>query len=301
MCAKWVLIAVMAFVSLPVHGHFGDRVFPIPELTDEMLAEIDFNDGLVEDWIEVVGEPVLTPFDFVLTRGGLDALISDPGQFDPADLDFRIWLGWHDGSDKMLVAGQFVDDGFKETTESLSLGAQENYDGEVDRFWFAVDGDHSGPPYLNFPEMEKLHRTSQEYEAVAVVAEGPNVILSFAYYNFDVWMARPPYALGGGRARGENPTVWVVELLLTPFDLIVWDDPDESIVSTLEAGEVIGMTVSLLDIDSPKSGGAFYSLSGTAWWEDRAADGLLLGARELAEVGSAVEVDSWGRIKASLK
>ena len=156
-----LVFSVSAIVAVAAEAHFGDRVFPIPEVTDEMLAEIDFNDGLVEDWIGVVGEPVLTPVDFVLTREasggqGIQAgLINNPGQFNAADLSFRIWLGWHDGSDKMLVAGQFADDGFKET-ESL----EGVFDPEVDRFWFAVDGDHSGPPYINFSEA-KLHITSQ--------------------------------------------------------------------------------------------------------------------------------------------
>ena len=292
-CDALLAMALNFSVAVLAEAHVGDRVFPIPELTDEMLARIDLNDGLVDDWIDVVGEPVLTPVDFTVRSDGLRSGIADDvGNFDATDLDFRIWLAWHDDSDKMLVAGQFADDGFKsaETIEMFNL--------EEDRVFFFVDGDHSGPPYL-ISGLGNFHSTAQEYEAMAVVAEGPNVYLCCPQES-GVWMANQPYSDGGGGALSENPTIWVVEFLITPFDHILWDDPDGSIASTLEAGEVIGLTFSVTDTDFPQSDITYYTLTGTAWWEDKAADGLLLGAGEIFDDGSVVIADSWARIKASL-
>ena len=71
----------------PAQGHVGDRVHPIYQLTDEMFERIDVMDGSVDEWMEM--EPSLTLVDIGLIRE-----ISDITERDPADLDFRIWLGW---------------------------------------------------------------------------------------------------------------------------------------------------------------------------------------------------------------
>ena len=42
-------------------AHVGERVYPIPYLSDEMLEEIRLDDGLVEEWPEWIGEPTLIP------------------------------------------------------------------------------------------------------------------------------------------------------------------------------------------------------------------------------------------------
>lgn len=87
-------------------AHMGDRVFPIFELTEEEFARIDISDGSVEDWLEVVGEPTLTALDFS----------TDPtrASYDPADLDFRIWLAWHRATNHIYVAMERFDDLYPE-------------------------------------------------------------------------------------------------------------------------------------------------------------------------------------------
>ena len=72
---------------MSVDAHVGDRVYPVHELTDEMLAEIQLHDGSVEEWYELIGEPTLTLLDFSEILGA---------SLDPSDMDFRIWLAWHD-------------------------------------------------------------------------------------------------------------------------------------------------------------------------------------------------------------
>ena len=73
----------------------ADRIYPIVQLTDRDVAEIDVTDGSVEDWENIVGEPTLTPLDFAEPYGG---------SYDPSDMDFRIWLGWHDATDRIFFA-----------------------------------------------------------------------------------------------------------------------------------------------------------------------------------------------------
>ena len=78
------------------------------EITDDMLSRIDLTDGFVEEWSEILGEPTLTPLDFSLWHRADEAA----PEYDPADLDFRVWLGWHGALDRMYVAGVFVDDDY---------------------------------------------------------------------------------------------------------------------------------------------------------------------------------------------
>ena len=87
---------------LSSQAQFQDRVYPFTELTDEMRDLIDLKDGSVDDWLAVLGEPTLTPLDFT----------TDPrfSGYEPSSYDFRIWLAWHDATEHLFVAAEFVDD-----------------------------------------------------------------------------------------------------------------------------------------------------------------------------------------------
>ena len=97
------LVGLAFLLVMPAGAHVGDRVYPIAYLTDEMLAEIELDDGSVEEWYRLIGEPVMTLLDFK-DRGG-----SSP---DPSDFDFRIWLAWHDDPARIYVALGATDDGY---------------------------------------------------------------------------------------------------------------------------------------------------------------------------------------------
>ncbi len=45
-------------------AHEGDRVVPILEITDDMLAQIDLRDGTTDEWPDLLGEPTLKTIDF---------------------------------------------------------------------------------------------------------------------------------------------------------------------------------------------------------------------------------------------
>ena len=52
---KWTCFLILALAA-SAETHSGDRVYPIYELTDEMLAKIDLRDGSVEEWADLLGE-----------------------------------------------------------------------------------------------------------------------------------------------------------------------------------------------------------------------------------------------------
>ena len=73
------------------HAHSNGRVYPIVEITDAQLSRIEF-DGLIHDW-EELGEPTMTfTRDFRTFKHWQTP--------DLADLDFRIWLRWHDKTNR---------------------------------------------------------------------------------------------------------------------------------------------------------------------------------------------------------
>ena len=104
-----ILLLMLAAIfpnAFPLSAHDNDRMFPISYLSDVTLAALDQDDASVDDWVEAVGEPTLTPLDFDL-RSSYTQVTS----YDPSNLDFRIWLGWsRDG--KIHFAGQFADDAY---------------------------------------------------------------------------------------------------------------------------------------------------------------------------------------------
>ena len=91
-----------------------------------------------------------------------------------------------------------------------------------------------------------------------------------------------------------------MEFFCTPFDDLIWNSPDDSVASDLTDGKIIGFQISTPDTDQgPGQDRAFHTLSGQAatWrYAERFVDARLVGTGG----ATAVEEDSWGRIKASL-
>ena len=54
---------------------------------------------------------------------------------------------------------------------------------------------------------------------------------------------------GVGPLSGAHPTLSVTEFYVTPFDRLIWNSPEESVVSTLSRGTLIGFILSIADFD----------------------------------------------------
>ena len=290
------LIVVCVFVaSSQVHGHLGDRVIPIYEITDNEVGQIDLKDGRIDEW-EDLGEASLSSLDFAgsyVSNGEAVELA-----YDPSDLDFRMWFGWNATHQRLYASMQFVDDAIFFVDE---LG-----NGLSDHLSLAVDGDHSGGQFFYFSGETELHlQQAQNYRVPARVIPDDPVEISWGPFERPNWMVHPPYADGGRGVLGENPFVWTIEFYVTPFDALIWDDQEASVVSRWEAGMVIGLFVFAMDVDSTTGEWDRYNINvgdhvGTGNADDL-IDGLLLGAGVDMPVDSAVSSDSWGRIKASLR
>ena len=107
---------------------------------------------------------------------------------------------------------------------------------------------------------------------------------------------------------GGSPIVSVTEFYATPYDRFVWTDPEDSDVSDLFGGKIIGFNIEIPDFDGQSghhetvhrlaapSNGAASLLRMSA---DDFADGVLIAPDGLSSDDSAVESDSWARIKAA--
>ena len=279
-------------------AHLGDRLLPILEIPDSLVARIDIHDGTIEDWEAVIGEPTLTALEFGSFMGK---------SYDPNDLDFRVWLAWHDASNRVFIAVQGVDDVATFPTD-LALDGATNIE---------FDGDHSGGVYgspsgrmLSLWEKNQSftsHPHSGQYEPHVDLGWVPTVNRKWC-----CWFSEPPLADAGGTVFGESPAVWVTEKFVTPFDLLAMDSRDETDFSVLVPGAVIGFRIMILDDDD--QGQVLPNDLTDEWFAfppdgrrgeqdiegpDRWADGLLVAASQPVE--SVVKRDSWGRIKVSLE
>ena len=307
-------LAAISAAAVPLSAHNGDRLFPIRYLSEQTLARLDLNDGSVEDWVDAVGEPTFTPIDFNLLSGRDFAY----DQFDPSNLDFRIWVGWSEDG-RIHIAGEFADDVY--VNEYDPRNDFNDRIGSHDNMGFQVDGDHTGGEYYfraSHNELDKalkMNRQAQSYAAIARAPSGPMVglpnttdtLMGFEELDLDKpvdWMVQPPFARGGGAVFSENPTFWLVEFFATCFDHLDHLSPEESAVSQFSEGKVIGFSMFVYDYDVELSGSlGFYQLIEPDGDWDQASDfgdGLLLGPGG-ESVDSSVQSVSWARIKASLE
>ena len=297
-------LSLAGFLSV-ANAQPPDRIFPIMQLTDRDVAEIDVTDGSVDDWEYIVGEPTLTPLDFAQTTGR---------SYDPADMDFRIWLGWHDATDRIFFAMERVDDVYvnEYDREDDFMRIMIFHDSSVS---FAVDGDHSGGELFPGQYSEDWLQDvleAQVFHALGEVFDGGSQV-RLTPHSFHVsadWFSRPPFAHGGGAVFGGSPIGSVTEFYVTPFDRFVSTDPEDSDVSDLFVGKIIGFNIEVYDVDSlpgnretvhllaaPRSD-AEHLLRMSA---DDFADGVLVTPSGLSSDDSAVKSDSWARIKATIE
>ena len=97
---------------------------------------------------------------------------------DPSDLDFRIWLAWHDESNRIYAAVTVIDDVYynehdhNEEMEWCML--------HYDSLLFSLDEDHSGGTgrqdlNYNHEELLDIYGSTQCYFAIAQTVSGPTI------------------------------------------------------------------------------------------------------------------------------
>ena len=181
---------------------------------------------------------------------------------------------------------------------------------------FAVDGDHSGgavAPEESPGEWLQGSTQVQVFHALGEVFDGGSQIdlVPHSYHLSPAWFSQPPFAHGGGAVVGGSPIFSVTEFYVTPFDRFEpTTDPEDSDVSDLFGGKVIGFNIRIPDVDDQPGVETIHLLAPPRpplpYWAsvfripaDDFADGVLVTPSGLASDNSAVDSDSWARIKAT--
>ena len=290
------LIAALLAIWLPLaaNAHTGDRVFSISYLSADDLAYIEL-DGDLTDWKDLFVEPTFTALDFTMFAHRSTSY----SQYDPANLDFRIWMAWSDGG-KIYVAAEAADDVYR--SRDVHPGIHYFNDHIV----LSVDGDHSGGRFI-YPETSSTsgpdprnNAHAQYYEATSY-SEQQYRLVALPFNLNRSWMTAEPYALGSGTVLGENPTFWTVEFYVTAFDEMFSLGPEDVVISSFEPGQIIGFEIIVYDWDHHDNQAAQFYLQdpnreSEAMEADSFIDAILLGPEQ-----TAVEATTWARLKAAMK
>ena len=288
---------MLAFVLAgSAHAHIGEKIYLIFEIPDADLEDINLFDADISDWEDVVGDASLGPDDFFA-----DPTVGDGAQYNPADMEYRLWLGWNETNNRLYLAAERLDDVYINEYAGGAPASVWRYDSVE----FMVDGDHSGGQY-NFNNDETMtdeekalnqNRQAQKWNAIFDAPDGRIL----GYPGRAEWLNSPPLSDGGGGSVGSGPTVSILEIYVTPYDDIVFSDQAASVATDLEAGNIIGLQIAMPDFDTaPQEYRGYHTLSGQAAtfrFAERFVDAQLVSA------GDATAVDdlSWARIKASFR
>ena len=287
-------LPLLMVLANPAQAHIGGKIYPIYELADGDLSQVDLHDASVADWEQLLPEPSLVASQFYA-----DPTVGDGAQYDPADLDHRTWLAWHGATGRIYLAQERIDDVYIDTY----AGGDFWQIWKNDSIEFMIDGDHSGGDYTSSADPDwtaaeqqlNNNRTAQMHYAIAGAPDGQML----AYSGLGTWANRPPYADGGGGHIAGVADTSTIEFCITPFDDLRWDSPEASMPSRLSAGSIVGFMINVPDWDVPGTYHAFHSLTGDgAPWRfaQRFVDGRLLPAEP-----TAIPSTTWARIKASFR
>ena len=244
MRASRISIPLITLVLTLVGAVQAQTIYPFFELTDEDLERIDVTDGSIDDWLDVWGDAPLSALDFHPLGG-----VTKP--YDPVDLDFRLWLGWHDATDRIYVAMERADDIYVNpySRSTPFLRYMQFYDSGIEfRIDAAASGDSGYRTGFDNPTSEFYLLVNQRTQLYGIIGEtydeGPhlqlmNFVIGAPSSPHGDWYLRPPYAEAGGTSFGERPTISVTEFYLTPFDHFVWNDPAASLASDLQVDKRI--------------------------------------------------------------
>ena len=250
-------------------------------------------DGDLSDW-------AIVPDDYVITSGMHIDYETGVTLTDLADLNTKIIVGWSESTNRLYMHNELYD----------NFRKREIPEGHnADSIEMTLDGDHGGEDTW----MADANDAGRYAQGVHFIFPAINPDANdrsgwyFFWMNQSTWCNQLPWADQGYTSDAASLNAVDVtgkaEWMVTLWDNLQFDDPDASDVHDLNEGEIIGLNWSLHDYDDMEEPLRTYSwtLNGEAsYWNmsSVATDFLLAPVEDLGWV-TAVEGESWGRIKAA--
>jgi hypothetical protein len=267
-------------------------------------------DGDLSDWDVVPDIYWITLVDhFEETVRGIGT------DFDLADFNAVVKNAWCEENNRLYHSADLVDDHLHNYRENVS---RYDYD---DGWHLILDADHGGGDLfgdgwrdLPLEEQRELFYTEgQLYQILVPPIEG---YWDFMYIEETNWwlvtgqdvtgsFPYPDYLDIGWSRTGETrgPGTYTFEFMHTPWDWMDWDGPEASTIVTLEEGLIIHMAYMMKDWDETEGGyeGSYdFPPVHNCWRNANLNADFELVKDPSISWPTAVQTDTWGRIKASM-
>ena len=257
-------------------------------------------DGDLSDWAMVPQDYWIGPEYYTSTAG--------EQWTDLSSLNSKVIVGYSAGTDRLYMHHELFDDYRKRDVS----GIESSPPPLPDTFEMNVDGDHGGEASWHDDENERSrHSQNIHFRIPDMDPSQPNVnaeATAWAWYwqTKATWTGELPWADNGYSSDAVEFNAADVtgraEWYITLWDNLQWDDPDASVVHDMVEGAIIGLNWMIGDYDNLETNDAIqYVLNGegTYWQTSAVATDFLLAPVEDVDFGTAVEAESWGRIKAA--
>jgi len=284
-----ILAAVAMMVTATASwAHVGDLLFAV-QFPDANIPTVD---GNLADW----GVASIEPYEVGNDQYGDSFLGSAVGEIDVSDLSLRQTVGWNDNTNRLYLMAEVFDNVHNADRE------------DPGQFW----ADDAWEIYIapTHPEAENggpyaageggITKQSFNFALPPVGGNWGQNLPDFEWrvdpYNDDTWAIAWTFE---GEEFGES--TYFYEMWIQPLDFIPDDGNREAVEETdLEEGQVIAMSWTFGDFDEPGTTyQGFWSISPTGCCQ-AANDMIMTELDESIDWGaqvSAVEANSWGRIK----
>jgi hypothetical protein len=260
------------------------QVYPAYEIRD--TNAIDLHDGSLSDWAAVAPGPSVPGPAFLRYSGAAAGPIDG---YDPVDLDFEVWLGWHAKPPRIYVGLRRMSD------DVYAMEGEYRRDGLV----FAIGGDHSGGRYRFDGSDPPDPRNDAQAQLYLVWVEDDGDVELSGYQLLEWGADAPPYAEAGGDVVDADQGSTVVEFYVTPFDTLHQEGDSASAASVLESGRILGFAMQVCDNDGghvQADTSHIVGAVGTIWYTD-AKYFVDMELRPADASSTMVEEGSWGCVK----
>ena len=298
-----VLTLVVGGISIGVaHEPPGEVYFGVQFPVNAVPAI----DGDLSDW-DMIPRDV---YEINMENGDIQEAVRGDAGNDLSDFNARAMWAWNEETNRVYSFADVVDQVLNNNRDDPTVF---NWD---DDWHFVLDADHSGGDGYNgdwndLAEDEKrdlFFTTMQLWQIHVPPIDG---YWAFKYIEATDWettgreLPFPEYAQIGWARTGETggPGTYQYEIMMTPWENWNWDGPDQSTIVDLEVGSIIhvgSLAKDYDDNDGRYDGSYDFPPVHNVW-----RNANLMADLELLEVDSsifsgatAVEEDSWGRIKA---